>query len=694
MPNVIFSGEPMNGTGAGELIIDAPGGDGPNSTILGNAGNDLIVGDGDNLWLNYAGAGNVSRSSALNIDNSLVWSSSTTNQLIDFIGSHTSIYIEPDAGEQRYFSVSAAAGALIGLDVDFTADTGWGDSNVIVQILDTSGNVLISSDNFVRTDVDFGSVSTRDPVVSFTAPASGTYLIRVIESSTRDGNVFDGGEQIFLNVTVSGHVASSPSLSFGNDVISGGLGDETIAGMLGTDVVHGDDGNDAIFSTGAGSFYGDAGDDTLVARFTVRNSGAFLLDGGSGIDMLDARHWSTNLTVDLRTGQTNNFGDSFVNFERVIGGFYDDALTGTDGANTIFGQPGQDTLTGLAGDDTLDGGYSSDTLNGGAGNDTLIGGPDGIFEFDTASYMDAPGRVVVSLLVQGAAQNTRSAGFDTLIQIERLEGSGFNDRLEGDQGQNDLLGRAGNDALFGGAGNDNLSGNEGNDRLTGGTGIDRLEGGAGNDVYYLTGPDDTEDTLVESFAAGEDTVWADFDFTLRAAFENLQLRYGDFEGTGNSLDNTIRAAGGNNVLRGMAGNDTLYGGNGADRLGGGDGADRLFGGIGADRLTGGTGADRFIYDAANEPSGTVGNSDIIADFDRAEGDRITLADIDANITGGGNEAFAFIGTAAFSGAAGELRYYFNAGRTVIEMDIDGDSAADLFLRLEGEIDLTASAFIL
>lgn len=693
MPNVIFNGEPMNGTAAGELIVDVPGGSGPNSTIFGNDGNDLILGDGDNLWLNYANAGNTSLATAFNIDNALLWSTSTFNPLTQFIGPHTHIYVEPAAGEQRYFAVTAGAGALIGVDVDFTADTGWGNTAVIVEILDAAGNVVVSSLTNNIQDVDYGSVSTNDPRVQYTAPVAGTFFIRVSEIGSGDGNTFEGGEQIFLNVTVAGHAATSTPIASGNDVISGGLGDDTIAAMLGSDTVHGDDGNDIIFSFPGGSYYGDAGNDTLIAAYTVRASGTYLLDGGSGIDLLDASYWSVPLTLDLRTGQTNNFGDSFINFENVTGGVHGDSLTGTDGANVMSGEGGQDILFGLAGDDTLTGGSFSDTLHGGAGNDTLIGGPAGFVEFDVASYVDAPGRVVVSLLLQGATQNTRSAGLDTLIEIESLDGSAFNDRLEGDEEQNNLSGRAGNDTLYGGGGNDNLNGNDGNDRLTGGAGLDRLEGGAGNDVYYLTVAEDADDTLVEAQDAGEDTVWGDFDFTLPAEFENLQLRHGNWEGIGNAQANTIRATGGNNVLRGLDGNDTLFGGNGIDRLGGGNGADRLFGGIGPDTLTGGNGADRFVYTAANELGSSIGNADIVMDFNRAQGDRITLADVDANTATGGNQAFAFIDTAAFTGTAGELRYRFDAGRTVIEMDTNGDTAADLFLRLEGEIDLIARDFI-
>ena len=70
--------------------------------------------------------------------------------------------------------------------------------------------------------------------------------------------------------------------------------------------------------------------------------------------------------------------------------------------------------------------------------------------------------MTVSLAIAGA-QNTGGAGSDTLIGIENLTGSGFNDMLTGDANANVLSGGAGNDTLDGGAGNDTLDGGAGND---------------------------------------------------------------------------------------------------------------------------------------------------------------------------------------------------------------------------------------
>ena len=71
-------------------------------------------------------------------------------------------------------------------------------------------------------------------------------------------------------------------------------------------------------------------------------------------------------------------------------------------------------------------------------------------------------------------------------------------------------------------------------------------------------------------------------------------------------------------------------------------------------MTGGTGADRFVFtNSLDSPS--AGSFDIIHDFSHAEGDKIDLRGIDANLSPRGNQAFTFIGTKAFSGKLGELR---------------------------------------
>jgi serralysin len=137
----------------------------------------------------------------------------------------------------------------------------------------------------------------------------------------------------------------------------------------------------------------------------------------------------------------------------------------------------------------------------------------------------------------------------------------------------------------------------------------------------------------------------------------------------------LRGGAGNDYLDGGAGNDSLYGGSGNDMLKGGggadlvsgnDGKDVLIGGSGGDVLFGGTGADSFKYMSITES--TLLNPDTLADFSSADGDKIDLSAIDADMLTAANDPFSYIGPAGFSGVAGELHF--------VGGFLEGDGVAD------------------
>jgi Ca2+-binding RTX toxin-like protein len=83
---------------------------------------------------------------------------------------------------------------------------------------------------------------------------------------------------------------------------------------------------------------------------------------------------------------------------------------------------------------------------------------------------------------------------------------------------------------------------------------------------------------------------------------------------------------------GGPGNDVLRGGSGDDRLLGGTGEDVLVGGLGQRRADrGGADADRFVYNSVQESPLGAANRDRINDFSSAQGDRIDLSGIDADV---------------------------------------------------------------
>lgn len=334
-----------------------------------------------------------------------------------------------------------------------------------------------------------------------------------------------------------------------------------------------------------------------------------------------------------------------------------DRVYGEDGNDFLIGDAGSDIIDGGTGDDTIWGGSGADSLFGGVGRDLLEGGPgadviDGGFGFDTASYETAARAVTVSLAI-GGPQAT-GAGNDSLNDIEGLFGSRFADTLIGDSGANTLDGFIGADFMAGGAGSD----------------------------YYLV--DNAGDTISELAGEGVDRVQAAVSYTLPDNVERLILRAGAIDGTGNASDNAIFGTTESNVLRGLGGSDTLKAAGGADHL---------MGGTGVDLLSGGGGADVFVYtstaDATANAAPGAGNVEEITDFSHGGGDRIDLSAVF------GGSAGTFIGEAAFSHTAGEVRYESAAdGAKLVSIDVNGDAHADMMILLDGVASVSGSDFIL
>lgn len=216
-------------------------------------------------------------------------------------------------------------------------------------------------------------------------------------------------------------------------------------------------------------------------------------------------------------------------------------------------------------------------------------------------------------------------------------------------GNDVLLGRGGNDSLDGGGGNDVLDGGDDNDLLRGNLGADVLIGGAGIDTA----------TYTESAAGVNVSLVTGLGFFGSAAGDTL-----------NGIENLI----GSNSA------DTLTGNALANTLNGLGGNDLLTGGLGRDVMTGGVGFDRFDFNSVVE-SVPGAFRDVITDFvgnGFFAGDVIDVSTIDANVLLLGNQAFTFIGGAAFT-AAGQLRY--SGG--VLQGSTDADAFSEFEVGLTG-----------
>ena len=263
-------------------------------------------------------------------------------------------------------------------------------------------------------------------------------------------------------------------------------------------------------------------------------------------------------------------------------------------------------------------------VRGGTGNDTLVGGGgpdelDGGTGRDVVSYSSAPAGVTVTL--GGGADDGVPGQGDSVLAVETVVGSAFNDLLVGAGGAERLEGRGGDDRIDGGGGNDTLIGGTGGDAVAGGAGHDLLQASAGSDgqdVYAGGSGTDLVDYGPRSGGVIADPDGRPDDGTLDVirsatgpiqAIEPLSSPEGDTvmpdveSLRGGSGDDTLaaRTAGGG-TIHGQAGTDVLVGGPGLDRLAGGAGFDRLLArDRRADRLDCGTQVDRAFVDASDRP---------------------------------------------------------------------------------------------
>lgn len=310
---------------------------------------------------------------------------------------------------------------------------------------------------------------------------------------------------------------------------------------------------------------------------------------------------------------------------------------------------------------------------------------------------------VSSLLVEGSGDADRLRGFEGIAQTVR--GREGNDRIFS-SGEGTYLGEGGNDTISAG-----LTGGV-DEVLNGGAGIDTLDTRSFNGNYEInmaTGATNFNESFVNFevliMGGGHDTV------TGTAGADRIN------SGAGND---GVNGGDGNDTLSGLGGTDTLVGGNGADSLSGGNNADSLVGGAAADTLrgdaandvlrgdgwndlldggagrdtmTGGTGRDVFEFRDGDTASTRQG-ADLITDFSIADSERIDLSRVDADVATGGDQAFSWIGAAAFTGVAGQLRFAQVAGNTFVEGDTNGDGSADLVIKLTGTIGLVAGDVLL
>jgi len=214
----------------------------------------------------------------------------------------------------------------------------------------------------------------------------------------------------------------------GDDYVEGRGGNDSLRGEGGDDVLNGGDGNDYL--------QGDAGNDTLSGGdgndYMVGGAGDDIIDGGTGgtnFDTVSYRNDGASVYVNLALGTANDgFGgtDTLLNIYQVDGSDFDDTIIGDDETNNILGHGGDDFIDGAGG-------------------------------YDQVDYFAATDGVSVDLSIQDGSTSqfiSASQGSDTLVNIEGVLDSSFDDTFIGNAEDNYFQLTGGNDQVDGGEGFD------------------------------------------------------------------------------------------------------------------------------------------------------------------------------------------------------------------------------------------------
>ena len=462
-----------------------------------------------------------------------------------------------------------------------------------------------------------------------------------------------------------------------------------------------------------------------LGNFNYVQTQAITLTSGGVVDLTGATVFTNTFTLNV-AGNTFNLSGVTSSSYTINGADGADIVTGGENSDTLNGGDGNDTLNGAGRDDTLTGGAGKDTLIGGAGNDRMIitaqseivagESYNGGFGFDTLLLQTASSVDISSLLINSNVEQLQSSGAVSLKAAQlgefidvrtsggiALTNAGVADLSDATvftntfdlnaagnilslAGVNEtsytVNGAGGNDTVTGGDFNDVIRGGAGNDVMISSPGADQFEGGVGSDTAKYT----SEIAAVEVTLNGSTQVAVSLGGVNDDVLQDVENVWG---GTGND---TATGDGFANTFLGGAGADHLNGAGGNDTLNGGLGNDLLIGGTGRDVMTGAGGFDAFDFNSIAESLPGPATRDVITDFvgnGAAAGDQIDLSTIDANTAAAGNQAFTFIGAAAFT-AAGQLRY---AGG-VLQGNVNAALAADFEIQLTGAPVLVVSDIIL
>ncbi|MCC7005907.1 MAG: S8 family serine peptidase [Ottowia sp.] len=295
-----------------------------------------------------------------------------------------------------------------------------------------------------------------------------------------------------------------------------------------------------------------------------------LNDSNDGNDTINAAAIHRVSHIDLSNGQATLAGTALTiqnphKIENLVGGDFDDTLTGNAQRNVLVSGHGNDTLSGGSGMDILFGGLGNNTLIGGADSDFFIiennnGATDTIQDFvldtDRVVFSGFADNIIRTLRITQEGADTRLRfGDNQSVLLKNILTTHFsaintltiakgihardviaahnfglgsdgsptdgglpnvgvtmwlgvgNDKIFGGQGNDTIHGGSGDDLIVGESSTDDLIGND--DTLYGDAGEDHVRGGPGNDILY--GGDDLD---VLGGDAGDDVIYLEGDEAL------------------------------------------------------------------------------------------------------------------------------------------------------------------------------------
>jgi Ca2+-binding RTX toxin-like protein len=596
--DIIFGGsadDTING-GAGNDVLYGGGG---NDTLSGAGDNDILTGGAGNDTLDGGTGTNTATYSGIVTDYIFTLNANGSVTVADqrtdsSDGTDTDINIQNyQFGDGAVLTQAQLPFAVITGTAGNDTLTGSATANSGQLILGLGGNDTLTAGTGGNTTLDGGDGddTLRDAGIAAVASIVDT----MIGGAGNDTYVVTRANDVIVEQLNAGTDVVSTNLgtyvlpdNVENFVYTGTTGvtatgnalANTFSGFKGTSALNGGDGTDTAVFTG------------LISQFTSHSNP----DGS--VTLVDTSAGSPNGTTTFTKFELFQFSDGLVLTAAQLAS--PTIVNGTTGNDTLTSTISGAIISGLGGNDTLTAGANNQVLDGGPGTDSLRdNGKSGITLFggaDNDTYVVSIAGTVVTELAGGGTDTVQTAlsSYQLTANVENLVHTGSTSFTS--------TATAAGQSITGSTGADTLG--------DGGFANVALTGGGGADTFNVTS---ASTVVTESSGSTNSSVTTTLaSYTLPTNVQNLTYTgTAAFNGTGNTLANTITGGAGNDTLSGGSGNDTLTGKAGNDTLTGGSNSDTLVFAPVNPTTTGGIYNAGFGKDVITDFTTTGSNNDVL-----------------------------------------------------------------------------------